>query len=115
MLGLVGIEFWIEVIDSQHPPQGLDLIVIPRQMQPASPVLISVAPILPQGFRGVFFWIDGDGKKYDILTNTIPEHFVNLHEVLGHPRSYPTASGIEELDGDDSILDQVAIETVFAA
>jgi len=61
------------------------------------------------------FWIDGDGKKQDILANTITKEFVNLHEVLGNARSYPTARCIEKLYGNNSILDQITVETIFPA
>ncbi len=113
MLGLVAVELWIEVISPQHPSQRLDLIEISGEMEPAFPVATSISAIESESLGIILIRVDGDGKKENILTHAITEELVNLDQVLGDAGSYTRAGGVEELDDDDTVLDQIAIKTVL--
>ena len=113
MLGLVAVELWIEIISPQHPSQRLDLIEISGEMQPAFPVVVSEAAKQSESLWIVLVGVDGDGEKENIHTHAITEELVNLDQVLGDAGSYTRAGGVEELDDDDAVLDQIAVKPVL--
>ena len=91
----------------------LDLIEISGEMQPAFPVATTIFSIESESLGIILIRVDGDGEKENILTHAITEELVNLDQVLGDARSYARTGGVEELDDDDAVLDQIAVKTVL--
>ncbi len=82
-------------------------------MEPSRPIRVTKTSIFSKSPGRIFFWIDGDGGKQNILAHPITKHFMKLHEVLGDPWSYSATGCVEKLDDNDAILDQVAVKVMF--
>jgi hypothetical protein len=115
VLSLISIDNRIRVIDPQEPSQGFDFIVVAREMIPTSPWLSEKLTVSCQDLRRIDIGIDADGQKEHVFSHAVLEMLVNLHEVLGNSRSYPSADRIKELDHHNPVSDQIAVKAVFLA
>src|SRR5262249_31492205 len=87
----------------------VDVFLRSREKEPARTRLISLR-ICPQGLRRVAVRIDADGVKKDVPPNTVSQHVPHLREPSGFERTRIDATGVEELDHEDLVLQKIVIE-----
>ncbi len=109
VVGLVGVEDRVRVKDAELVAKPVDLVVLPRQVDPARP-RPEVGGVRLEHLRRVDLRVQGDRQNGDVGSDTVAQEFLYLHERAGGRRALAGALGVHEVDHDDPVLDEVVVE-----
>ncbi len=85
-----------------------DVILVAGQ---EGPVGLEALPVLGKHLRRIVLRVDGDGIEKHILAQPVTEDLLYLDQLRGLQRAGIRAMGVDEVDGDDLVPDQVIEET----
>src|SRR6185437_5848596 len=94
---------------SESIGKQIDFLFLPGEEGPARSRMEFVGVFL-QDRRRVMVWIDADRVEEDVLADSRAQKLLHLRQASGLERAGKLTLGVDEVDGDNPVLDQVVVK-----